>query len=390
MAFTLIVNPGSSSKKFALYKDKSLLLSAYVEKSEEGFEMCTSVSGIQQSCNILDKQGFKDSLGDFLDTAKSASYIKADLDVDIVALRVVAPGTFFQEHRVVNDDYLSRLKEASAVAPLHIPHILAEFESIKKFLPSAKIVAASDSAFHKTIPDFVRRYSLPKSESVKYDVFRFGYHGLSTASVIRRVTGLTKGSTKRVIVCHIGSGVSITAVKDGISVDTTMGYAPGSGLIMGSRAGDLDTGALLTLMQLQNLKAVDAQLYLQTKGGLRGLTGESDLRLLLERRAQGDVEATNVIASFVYHIKKAIGAYTAILGGLNIIVLTATASERSPILRKLILGELSSLNINLDSEKNEACIGRDGLISDKDSIVSILVIKTDEADEMLRVCEKFK
>lgn len=389
MAVTLIVNPGSSSKKFALYKEKALLLSAYVERSEKGFEMCTAISGIQQRCQLLDKQGFKDSLGSFLDTARAAAHIKNDSDIDVVAVRVVAPGTFFQEHRVVDEDYIIRLKKAETVAPLHVPQILAELESIKRFLPQSKIVAASDSAFHRTIPEFVRRYSLPESESVKYDVYRFGYHGLSVASVMRRVVGLTKKSTQRSIVCHIGSGVSITAVKDGVGIDTTMGYAPGSGLIMGSRAGDLDTGALLTLMQLQNLKTADAQVYLQTKGGLQGLTGESDLRLLLERRARGDADATNAIASFVYQIKKVIGAYTAILGGLNAVILTATASERSPILRKLILSDLSILNIKLDIEKNEVCVGRDGLISVPDSPVSVLVVKTDEANEILRVSELF-
>jgi acetate kinase len=301
----------------------------------------------------------------------------------------VAPGTFFQEHRAVDEEYLNLLKKAEVVAPLHIPHVVSELENLKKLLPAVKIVAASDSEFHKTIPDFVRRYSLPLAESSKHDIFRFGYHGLSVASVVRRAARQANTKIEKAIVCHIGSGVSVTAIKDGKSFDTTMGYAPGSGLIMGSRAGDLDAGALLTLMQLQNMKPQDAQVYLQTQGGLRGLAGESDLRLLLERRAKGEVEAEKAIASFVYQIKKAIGAYAAALGDLDTIILTATASERSSILRQLILIDLTSFGIKLDIEKNESCIGRDGIISDKESTVTIMVVKTDEADEILRVSEMF-
>jgi acetate kinase len=389
MAITLIINPGSSSKKFALYNERNLLISAHVERSEDGFEMCTSINGIQQSCELQDKQSFSNCLSSFLDAAKRASCIKECFDINVVVLRVVAPGTFFQQHRIVDEDYIKLLRETQVVAPLHVPHVLAEIENLKKLLPKTKIVAASDSEFHKTIPDFVRRYSLPLAESKKYDIFRFGYHGLSVASVVRRVASLTNKSIQKTIVCHIGSGVSVTAVKDGQSVDTTMGYAPGSGLIMGSRAGDLDAGALLTLMQLQNIKPKDAQVYLQTQGGLRGLAGESDLRLLLERRAKGDIEAEKAIASFVYQIKKVIGSYAAALGGLDAIILTATASERSSILRQLILSELALLGIKIDIEKNEFFIGREGLISKKDSEVAVFVIKTDEADEMLRVSEMF-
>jgi acetate kinase len=188
-------------------------------------------------------------------------------------------------------------------------------------------------------------------------------------------------------VCHIGSGVSITAVKNDVSIDTTMGYAPGSGLLMGSRAGDLDTGALLALMQAQNLKPADAQVYLQTNGGLRGLAGEADLRLLLERRARGDKAAQDAISSFIYHIQKAIGSYVAIMGGLDTLIFTATASERSPSLRSLVVEKLSGLHIQINEEKNERCVSRDGMISEDDSAVAVLVIKTDEADEILRASE---
>jgi acetate kinase len=176
----------------------------------------------------------------------------------------------------------------------------------------------------------------------------------------------------------------VTAIRGGQSIDTTMGYAPGSGLIMGSRAGDVDTDALLTLMQSRNLKPIDAQTYLQSQGGLKGIAGEADLRLLLDRRSHNDESATLAVDSFVYQIKKAIGAYVAVLGGLDALVFTATAGERSAVLRELITSSLADLGVIIDTDKNDFYVSKGGVISTKDSRVTAAVIKTDEAGELLR------
>jgi len=389
MGITLIVNPGSSSKKFALYSDSVRILDAYVESDADGYNMCTLVKGVQQHCSPVNRHRFHESMIDFIDDAIDIGVIKDKTEIDKVAVRVVAPGTFFQVHREIDNQYLIKLKEKESVAPLHIPNLLKEINVIKDNLPHSKIIAVSDTEFHKTIPDFIRRYSLPDEEMNKYDIKRFGYHGLSVSSVIRRIHAVTGIEPKKAIVCHIGSGVSVTAVKDYKSYDTTMGFAPGDGLIMRSRAGDLDAGALLSLMQIKNLKPIDAQNYIQTHGGLFGLTGEVDLRILLERRVQGDAVAKSGIDSFIYQIQKAIGGYMAILGGLDLLVFTATASERSPVLRTLVTNELLGLGIALDSEKNELCIGRDGVISPMKPKIKVAVIKTDESDEMFRVSQTF-
>jgi acetate kinase len=168
-----------------------------------------------------------------------------------------------------------------------------------------------------------------------------------------------------------------------------MGYAPGSGLLMGTRAGDVPTGAMLSLMQQKNLKPTDALVYLQTNSGLMGLTGESDIRILLERRAQGYAKATAAIDAFIYHLQKAIGGYMATLGGVDAIVLTATASQRSPQLRELLLQSLAPLGIVLDKDKNDATINKDAVITTSQSPVKVVVIKTNEADEILRNSELF-
>ena len=389
MAFTLIINPGSSSKKFALYSSRTLLLEAYVERIADGFEMCTSLDGEQQKCSLLDHNEYNGSLGQFLDNAVERKMLASYADVTKVALRVVAPGTYFQAHRVIDEEYIHKLENLTKIAPLHIPHLLQEITATKQLLPHALLVGISDSAFHSTMPDLTRRYSIPEADAAQFDIFHFGYHGLSVASVLPRADIVAREPLRKVIVCHIGSGVSVTAVKNGKSVDTSMGYAPGSGLLMGSRAGDVPSGALLSLMQQKNLKPADALVYLQTHSGLKGLTGESDLRILLERRAQGQAKATAAIDSFIYHLQKAIGGYLAILGGVDAIILTATASQRSPQLRQLLLQSLAPLGILLDTEKNDAAINKEAVISTNQSPIKVLVIKTNEADEILKNSELF-
>lgn len=385
MGITLIVNPGSSSKKFALYKDDVRVLDAYVESNVDGYNVCTLLRGVQQSCTTLNKRNFYDSINDFLNKAKDLNLIESFFDIKEVAVRVVAPGTYFQSHQILDSKYLQKLKAVELLAPLHIPHLLKEIETIKKELPQARLLAVSDSAFHITIPDFIRDYSLPEAEVQKYDIHRFGYHGLSVASVMRKVHAVLGVEAKRIVVCHIGSGVSITAVKDGKSLDNSMGYAPSGGLIMSSRAGDVDTGALLTLMQHKNLKPIDAQGFLQTSGGLKGVAEEIDLRLLLERKVKDEAKASKAVASFVYQIRKTIGSYLVSLGGIDVLIFTATAGERSSILRNLIARDLEDIGIVIDQDKNEACISKNGVISKMGSKIKVAVIKTDETDEMLRI-----
>ena len=366
-----------------------MLLEAYVERIADGFEMCTSLDGEQQKCSLLDHNEYNGSLGQFLDNAVERKMLASYADVTKVALRVVAPGTYFQAHRVIDEEYIHKLENLTKIAPLHIPHLLQEITATKQLLPHALLVGISDSAFHSTMPDLTRRYSIPEADAAQFDIFHFGYHGLSVASVLPRADIVAREPLRKVIVCHIGSGVSVTAVKNGKSVDTSMGYAPGSGLLMGSRAGDVPTGALLSLMQQKNLKPADALVYLQTHSGLKGLTGESDLRILLERRAQGQAKATAAIDSFIYHLQKAIGGYLAILGGVDAIILTATASQRSPQLRQLLLQSLAPLGILLDTEKNDAAINKEAVISTNQSPIKVLVIKTNEADEILKNSELF-
>jgi acetate kinase len=382
MAITLVVNPGSASKKYALYEENAPLFSMRFERTESGFEQCTERNGVRQKCAGVSAEVFKRPLPHFLKAALEELIIKDYSALKRVVVRVVAPGGAFQKHARVDDLFLHKLHASEFSAPLHVPHTVREIEAVRQLLPSAVIIAASDSAFHATLPPRARRYSIAPAEAAALDLYRFGYHGLSVASVVRRFHSVALERPGKLIVCHVGGGVSVSAVKNKVSVETSMGYAPGGGLIMGSRAGDLDVEALLSLMRARNLRPLDAKMYIETRGGLHGLLGESDLRLIIERRARGDKAAADALAMFTYAIGREIAAATVALGGCENLVFTGTAVERSPILRALICAEVAHLGLSLDETKNDVLIGRDGVASAHDSRVKIVVIRTDEMGEM--------
>ncbi len=391
MAVTLIVNPGSSSKKYALYDETGLRIAAHVEYTETGeVSLCTTLAGMDDRCSIVGATAFSTSVLDFIERALNEKIITSATEIDTVGIRVVAPGSYFQAHRKIDPAWVARLRAAANRAPLHVPHTEKELTMLQQALPHAVYFGVSDSAFHATLPPSARHYSLPTTDAAQFDIYRFGYHGLSVSAALRRLPSLISEPSARTIVCHLGSGVGVTAVKNGKSIDTTMGYAPGSGLIMSSRAGDVDTGALLVLMQERALKPIDAQLYLQTKGGLRGLADEADLRLLLDRRAQGDKVASNAVGAFVYQIQKAIGGAVAALGGVDTLVFTATAGERSALLRSLIAAPLSVFGFTIDEDKNDACVSRDGVISQPDGPATVAVVRTNEAEEIWRITETLR
>ena len=383
MASTLVINPGSSSKKYAFFDGVRPIAEYRFERTAHGFEVCSVRDAGQQTCQSVNRAQYASAITMVLELARVQ--LAADALPAIVGIRIVAPGSYFQAHRVIDDEFVKRLHDCMAVAPLHIPVMVAEIEAVRRALPDTTIVAVSDSAFHSTLPPVARNYSIPADLAQTHDVYRYGYHGLSVASIVRRTHGVFGADTPRLVVCHIGSGVSVTAVRDGVSVETTMGFSPGSGLVMGTRAGDVDAGALLELMRAHHWRPLDAQTFLQTGGGLVGLTGEADIRSLLDRVAQRDASAIAALEVFRYHIARAIAMSTAALSGVDAVVLTATAAERSPELRAHVLGNLSYLGICVDAERNEQVASRDAIISPYDSPVKVAVMRTDELGEIVRV-----
>ena len=389
MGKTLVVNPGSSSRKYALYCDGKQVLETRFEDLKSGFEMCSHLAGTQQVCESISETDFSDSFAKVYDDVDKYLFRAGLGKLDSVVIRVVAPGTYFQKNSVIDEKYLNKLKECELVAPLHVPTILREIQSAKKHIKDVQMIAASDSAFHSQMPVYARQYSINSEDSEDFDIHRFGYHGLSVASVVRRIHSVIGIDPERMIVCHIGSGTSVTAVKNGKSVETSMGFSPTSGLPMSSRAGDLDATALLELMRLKHWRPRDAEVYINTNGGLAGLSGESDIRRLLDRRVQKDKKAILALDKFSYSIQKEIAAQTVSLGGVDALVLTATAAVRSNELRSLVMSRLGHLGMQISEDRNSALVGKDGVISVRNSPVKVVVMRTDEMGEMAQVATQF-
>lgn len=390
MALTLIINPGSSSKKYTLFSGAEIVATYRFERNEQQFEVCREHNGQAQLCAGVTSEEYSSALAYVIKTATAAGIITPQKAITRVGVRVVAPGTYFASHRLITTEYIEQLDKATALAPLHIPHTVAELKAVKVALPQALVVGVSDSAFHQTMPSYARAFALDSHDIESHDLYRFGYHGISYASIARQLPKLLPLTAKRVVVCHIGSGMSMCALKDGKSIDTTMGFAPGSGLMMGARAGDIEPGVILELMRLHHFQPRDMQTYLQTRGGFAGLTGESDFRHLLARYEQGEARVVAAFEQCVYRFQKTLGSYLVALGGLDAVVVTATAAERSPQLRALLLEGLGSIGLELDHDRNDATIGRDGIISTRDSHVLAAVIRTNESAEVLAITESFE
>lgn len=387
MGATLAVNPGSSSRKYELYRGTTRIFTAVFEQTGEGYGMCTAINDMQQTCTESSVRAYDAALDECIKIACERGLLKSPKEITRVGVRIVCPGTYFAKHQIITDGYIERLKKMYDAAPLHIPHMLTEIAALGRVLPHAHVVGVSDSAFHATIPSHVRTYSIDALDSDALDIYRFGYHGLSVASVVRRTTEIRGTFPERAIVCHVGSGVSVTTLMKGKSVDTTMGFGPMSGLMMNTRVGDIDPSALLYLMEKKKWTPLEAATYLNSKCGIRGMLGHSDLRVTLERLERGDTRATQTVAMYIYRIKKAIGAAVATLGGVDLLVLTATAPERNPTVRALICADLAVFGITLDVEKNDALIGNTGWIHGVASSAEVLVVHTEEMGEIARVAD---
>ncbi len=386
MGTTLVVNPGSSSKKYALYKNGEPVLEMHFEETNTGFEVCAQRSGTQQTCSAINEQDFSSAFTKMAEMV--AAYLaEATVTLDTVVVRIVSPGTFFQTHRIIDDEFIRLLRTKESAVPLHIPAILREIQYIKQTFGAVTLVGASDSALHGQMPARAREFSIDTVDAAALDIYRFGYHGLSVASVIRRIHAHIGQDPVRMIVCHIGGGTSVTAVSKGVSVDTSMGFSPTSGIPTGSRASDLDPGALLECMRAKNFRAVEADMYINTRGGLLGSGGDSDIRRLLDKRIKGDVRATQALDMYVYHIQKAIAAQSVALGGIDVLALTGTAAVRSTELRAMIIERLTHLGINVNEERNDALVGKEGVISQRNSPVKVVVMRTDEMGEMAQAAE---
>ncbi len=378
----LVINIGSSSKKYSFYKEENLLCSAHFERNKEKFEVTYEGEKEQE----ISKNIFTDSLSSFYNSLKKNNYLEDENSLSVVGLRLVAPGEYFTEDRIVDKVFQKNLSAVAKQDVAHIEPIQKEIQRIQELFGGVKIIAVSDSAFHKTIPDIVKQYALPKNLIEEAGISRFGYHGISLSGIVNNLSKRLWGLEKKAIICHLGSGASITAVLEGKSIDTSMGYSPLEGLVMSSRVGTIDVGAVLRLVEKKMVKNLQEILY--TQSGLLAISELSDdMRVLIDAEKEGHVGAHNAIETFAYSIRKHIGMYASVLGGVDVIIFSGTIGERSFILRDRICSGLGWLNVHLDSEKN--INAKSGDYIGKEGSLGVCVIHSDEDFEIMRRVQTF-
>jgi acetate kinase len=378
----LIVNIGSASKKYALYQEEKELCYAHFEKEGETYILDLRWSK-EKNKKAISSDDFSKALDYFLNFLKEKSLINNNEEIGVVSARIVAPGTYFRSNRIIDEEYWTSLRGAENKAPLHLGPTLAELKIIEETFPKVLMFGISDSAFHKNLPEEALNYGLPRSDAKNLDIYRFGYHGISKESVLKKIKESFNGIPERVIIAHLGGGSSITAVRNGQSVDTSMGFSPLEGVLMATRVGNIDAEAIIHLAREKKFSLDDLEEYLNSKCGLLGLSEKTDsVQILLELEEKGDEEASRALDIFAYQVKKYIGSYIAVLGGLDLLVFTATIGERSTVMREKVTSELKGLGIVLDKKKNNSTIAKDGLIGNEGAPVKIMVITTDEMKEM--------
>lgn len=373
----LIVNPGSVSKKYALYQDDTEMYFAHFEQEKDQY-VVTFKSPDSTSKDQIEPAIFASAVDFFLQKLMTEKVIANQAAIAAIGIRVVAPGSIFTRHQIIDQDYRQQLSAERTSAPLHLNPLLEQLEQLTAIFPQLPIIGISDSAFHTTIPAASRHYAIPFSDTTQLDLHRFGYHGISVQSLLPKIKSLLGQVPPRIIVCHLGGGASLTAIQDGSSIDNSMGYTPLEGLIMATRVGNIDAGALIKLSQAKNLSLPELEEYLNTQSGLLGLSELSDdIRklLVLENKKP---QAKLALSAYVNSIKKYIGAYTAILNGLDLLVFTATIGERSSTIRERICANLDGLGIHLDQSVNDHIDSTDAIINTTDSPVTIAVLATNE------------
>jgi acetate kinase len=313
------------------------------------------------------------------DDAATVAAVERLRPVDAVGHRIVHGGTFYSHPVLLDDAVEERLRALVDYAPLHQPKSLAALAAVKAVLPGVPAVACFDTAFHATLPPAAATYALPREWRLRWDLRRFGFHGLSHAYATRRAAELLGASVEslRLVTCHLGAGASLAAVAGGRSVDTTMGFTPLDGLVMATRSGSVDPGLVLWLEEHVGMPSAELAAALDNRAGLLGLAGTPDMKALIEAAGRGDGEASLALDVYLHRLRASIAAMTASLGGLDALVFTGGVGERSPQVRQRAAEGLGYLGVALDDELNLAAVP-DAEIGARGASVRTLVLAARE------------
>lgn len=385
MSLLLIANPGSASRKYALVDDKLKEVAAlHIEQSSSELIATLRTGGDTRQVPL----GFADisqSAAHLYGIFNREHLLESPSDVRAIGLRIVAPSNYFLKDRLVDDDVVQHIRDILPLDPIHVSGTLQELEALRSSLPTVSVALISDSAFHARKPSYAWNYGINLQDADRFEIKRFGYHGLSVSSAVNELWNRGKLPPK-VVVCHLGSGSSVSAVFHGRSIDNTMGYSALEGVIMATRTGSIDYTAAMALKTKLGLDDDQFEHYLDEKGGLLGLSGTSDIREIIDREANGDHIAHLALMTLIHSIHKAIGAMVVAMNGADLLVFTGTVGERSANLRRRIVAHLECLDFILDGNRNKSCLNPTEFTSISQAAVSkpIIVIPTDEGVEIAR------
>ncbi|MDP3996296.1 MAG: hypothetical protein Q8P86_01205 [bacterium] len=378
----IAVDTGSASKKYALYKNQEEVGSFHAESIKGEFFANHKSKNGQVKRIALSEGQYKKAILIFLSEMTNDKEIPDSFFPDAFGIRTVAPRPALLPTKIIDSQYMEELEVAKQTDPVHVNIEIEEIETLKKEFPNTPLYGVSDSAFHDSLPDVAKIYALPKEMRERFP--RLGYHGLSVQSAVLKAEKILGGRPDKSIVVHLGGGASITAVRGGKSVDTSMGFTPLEGLPMSTRVGDIGAGTVLQIGQQDNLSHDDLKDIFWYKSGLLALGGSDDMRELIDRLQEGDADAELAVDFYCYNIRKYIGSYFAVLGGLDALVFTGTIGERSDFLRTKICEGLLHLGVEIDESKNKENVTDTPIGKGK---VSVLVVATEEmkmlADEVL-------
>ncbi|MCR5624786.1 MAG: acetate kinase [Lachnospiraceae bacterium] len=379
----LVINCGSSSLKYKLFdmETESVLAAGQADRIGLDGTFIRKAPGERTEWE-MPMPNHTEAFRAVLDALCNGEYavIKSLDEIDAVGHRVGHGGEKFTEPTIVTDEVIKAIDECADLAPIHNPIHLRGILACQEVMPNIPSVAVFDTAFHQTMPPRAYLYAIPLKYYKEYGVRRYGFHGTSVRFVaprLAKLAGLDINNSK-LIVCHIGSGASITAVKDGKSIDTTMGMTPVEGLVMGTRSGDIDPGIIEFLCKKENMTVSEVNMLLNTDSGVKGLSDYSnDYRDLLDASEQGNQDAENALQVLVYRIAKYVGAYYMALGGVDAIAFCGGAGEGNIRLRKRIMESFAALGIKINEEANQI-MEEELLLSAEDSKIPVWVVPTDE------------
>ena len=395
MSKTISINAGSSSLKWQLYlmPEEKVLAKGLLERIGLKDSISTVKFDGRSEKQVLDIADHTQAVKILLDDLKRFNIIESYDEITGVGHRVVAGGEYFKGSALVDEEVIQKVEELSLLAPLHNPANAAGIRAFREILPDITSVVVFDTSFHTTMPEKAYRYPIPTKYYTENKVRKYGAHGTSHEYVAKEAAKVLGRPIEelKLITCHIGNGASITAVDKGVSVDTSMGFTPLGGVMMGTRTGDIDPAIIPYLMQYTDdfNTPEDISRVLNRESGLLGVSEKSsDMRDIHEAMRAGDAKAQLANDIFVDRIQKYIGQYLAVLNGADAIIFTAGIGENSVTIRRLVVEGISWFGCNVDPEKNVR--GAEGEISSPDAKVKVLVIPTDEELVIARDVERFK